>query len=277
MNYIDILKNIPNYAVTISYQKKVNEAGTLWGDNGIVVGIIDDDSTSWDFSTEFTTKGGLSGSGPTTMKIAEGALNFIGKFVAGSSAGNLGTGIKDMAENITGQSLEDTQLSTTICKPSGYGGLDLSFSCTFFTGMELKGPDNSSYKVPKYSSFMKMLAGFSLPYINSKGGGLIDTFTSVTASLLNPQISDKTLGLIGAAKTIGGQSQDSDWIAEIKKELFNIRIGKHFFGDGYWLESAKVSAVNKYDKNGTPLIWTVSFAFKRFAQPTVKDAQNMFV
>lgn len=272
-NYLSILRNIPYYTVTMIYGKGKNAANIPWGgESGIVIGIIDDQSLEWGFSTSFTNKGGITGEGPATVGLLKKGLSFIG-----------GEGFKDgvmnTVENLTGQSLEDMQLSTTICKPNGYAGIDLSFSCTFFHNMKIKGTTDkpNPYTVPTYSEFIKMLAGFSLPYVSGGENGIIDAMISGAAILLNPQVSEETFKLIGMAKSLGGQDSNSDWIKKIQDELFTIQIGKVFVGKGYWLESARVSQVHKYDNTGQPLIWTVSFSFKRFAQPLVSDIDKMFI
>lgn len=237
-------ETLTNYTVVI---KKVSKAGEPFE----CAGLLNEDSLSFDFGVEltgFTNEINALKEGPNQLLSNAGGK--LGKAL--SIAKEVGN-IANMREQIA-----PTQ-ANTIKRPKGWSNPSLSFSMTFYEGLVVSG-----IRTEKYSKFLKCIAGEMLPEITA-------------GSMESNQISWATLAKgMGAQLTSGLNPTTINW--DTTTMGFSIRLGRFFSSPGgWWMSKAPVTTPVIFDKDGTPVIWRVSFTFEYFQQISNKEFQGWLV
>lgn len=252
-NYISDIQSLLNYSVVIN--KVSNTDYPLK-----IAGLINDESTSFNFGVETTSFSSLYGDKSTSdlLDSAAGAVSsFGGKYA--KKIGNLTRAASAVMKGASAVSRIREAIapleSSTLKRPKGWTDIPLKFSVTFFEGQKIAGVITSDYK-----TFVKNLAYQMLPDVTA-------------GSFESKQISWATLTKGVVDQATGGVRGTMNF--DVTEMGFSIRLGSIFSSPGgWWMTSAPITTPNVFDSKGVPIVWTVDFEFSYFKQVTLKDFES---
>lgn len=255
-NYISDIQSLINYGVLI---QKVSNTDYPFK----VAGLINDESTSFNFGVETTSFSSLYGNESAgagfLMDKAADAIGGAGGSKTKKRLGNITRAVSSVMKGVSAVSKIREAIapleSSTLKRPKGWTDVPLKFSVTFFEGQKIAG-----IVTPDYKTFVKNLAYQMLPDVTA-------------GSFESKQISWSTLtkGVIDQAT--GGVRGTMNF--DVTELGFSIRLGSIFSSPGgWWMTSAPITTPNVFDSKGVPIVWTVDFEFSYFKQVTLKDFES---
>lgn len=237
-----IYVNAPNHEVSVS------------GAGRKLVGLLDDDSLSFNMGVQIEDSGASISGLLNAFKSAGGGKSTAGNILAGASGileglGNLASGLGIKPENFL--------VAKTIKMPQGFDNPKITFKMTQFAS------GKNTFK-----SFMEYVNKLILP---STTAGDLALWSNQIAydEFAKLKITDLTAG-VSAFANIGS-------LKTFDNKFCTIRIGK-FFGpnSGWWCSNVDVDVPTKFDSNGRPIIWSATFTFDYWRQLDHARFSQMF-
>lgn len=206
-----------------------------------IVGIIKDDTLSFELSHNLKDVGGGGFLGNLTDK----AIERIGG--------------QKVLQMFTGQdSLSEMTEMYTLQMPKSFGSPDLSFTAVMYENMKVKG-----VSIPSYTNWMKTASTWMLPKRNDISG----VGATLTSNQTDMTDYVKILGLQGVAQSKAETSVGA-----------SVEIGNLFSSAyGWWVTSIGTSTHISLDQYGIPVIWEVSISLSYFKQIDYEKFSEFFI